>query len=134
MGTRAGVLVVCEGIPDALTAAGAGLRSVAVLGSQAPDRSVATRIARDADECDVRVVAVIDNDDAGRSWGARLTSLLAEHGVGLDVVEPPGAINDLNAWAIAEPELGDARWPCDSVATALEITGRHPDRVVALER
>ena len=52
--TQPGVLVVCEGIPDALTAAQAGLRSVAVLGSQAPDRSVATRIARDVDESGMR--------------------------------------------------------------------------------
>lgn len=99
-----GVLMVCEGIPDALTAAGAGLRSVAVLGSQAPDRNVASRIARDTDECGMRVVAVVDNDDAGRSWGARLTTLLAEQGVGLDIIEPPAAINDLNTWARTEPE------------------------------
>lgn len=101
--TDPGVLVVCEGIPDALTAAGAGLRSVAVLGSQAPDHGVATRIARDVDESGVRAVAVVDNDDAGRSWGSRLTLLLAEQGVGLDVVEPPAEFDDLNAWARINP-------------------------------
>jgi hypothetical protein len=41
---REGVLVVCEGIPDALIAAQAGCLSVGILGSQAPDTSVATRL------------------------------------------------------------------------------------------
>ena len=126
------VLVVCEGIPDALTAAGAGLRSVAVLGSQAPDRSVATRIARDVEELDVRVVAVSDNDDAGRSWSARLTSLLAEHGVGLNVVEPPGAINDLNAWALAQPDW--AKGTGLAMPVSVEVTCLHPVHTSDLER
>jgi hypothetical protein len=99
----ADVLVVCEGIPDALTAAASGLRSVAVLGSQAPDRSVATRIAHHADECGLGVLAVIDNDEAGRAWGARLTSLLAEQGVDIVVAEPPELVKDLNTWANQDP-------------------------------
>lgn len=102
---ESGVLVVCEGIPDALTAADAGLRSVAVLGSQAPDRSVATRIAHYADQQRLDVIGVIDNDPAGRAWGERLTGLLAEQGVDLHLVEPPGGGLDLNSWA-----LDDARW------------------------
>ena len=40
-----GVMVICEGIPDALTAAQAGYRAVAVLGSHAPDAAVALRLA-----------------------------------------------------------------------------------------
>lgn len=100
---ESGVLVVCEGIPDALTAAGSGLGAVAVLGSQAPDQSVAIRIASHADQHDLVVVAVIDNDAAGRAWGERLTRLLAEHGIDLDVIEPPSAGIDLNAWASSEP-------------------------------
>ncbi|HRE01052.1 MAG TPA: toprim domain-containing protein [Ilumatobacteraceae bacterium] len=98
------VLVICEGIPDALTAAGAGLRSVAVLGSQAPDQSVASRIASYADKYELHAVAVVDNDDPGRAWGERLTGLLAEHGVEPDVIEPPNPGCDLNAWAASEPE------------------------------
>ena len=38
-------LVVCEGMPDALTAAQAGYRAVGLLGAQAPDESVAARVA-----------------------------------------------------------------------------------------
>ena len=100
---ESGLLLVSEGSPDALTAAAAGLRSVAVLGSQAPDRSVATRIARHADECGLAVLAVIDNDNAGRAWGTRLSSLLAEEGVDLLVVAPPDPLNDLNTWASKDP-------------------------------
>lgn len=102
----ADMLVVCEGIPDALTAAAVGLRSVAVLGSQAPDCSVSTRIAHHADECGLAVVAVIDNDDAGRAWGARLSSLLAEQGFDISLVEPPMQLKDLNTWASRDPQ-----WP-----------------------
>ncbi|MFP5487410.1 MAG: toprim domain-containing protein [Acidimicrobiia bacterium] len=98
------VLVICEGIPDALTATRTGLRSVAVLGSQSPDRSVATRIANYADHHALRAVAVVDNDDAGRAWGARLTGLLEEQGVDLGVVEPPGAGTDLNTWALSKSD------------------------------
>ena len=39
--TNPGVLLVTEGIPDALTAAGAGYAAVGILGSQAPDDRVA---------------------------------------------------------------------------------------------
>ena len=109
------VLVVCEGIPDALTAAGAGHRSVAVLGSQAPDQSVATRIAAQAEDHGLNVMAIIDNDDAGRSWGGRLQTLLADHDIALEIVEPPETGLDLNAWANRDAQwarcLGGSRPP-----------------------
>jgi hypothetical protein len=113
--TLAGLLVVCEGIPDALTATQAGHISVGILGSQAPDHSVAVRIATYADEHGLDVVAVVDNDPAGRAWGVRLGDLLGEHAVPLTVVEPPGDGVDLNSWA-----LTDADW-----STRLPI-GRGP--------
>lgn len=99
---QSGVLVVCEGIPDALTAAQAGFVSVGVLGSQAPDRSVASRIVTRADNLGLTPVAVIDNDAAGRAWGEQLSSLLADHGADLHVVEPPEVGMDLNAWALRD--------------------------------
>lgn len=115
-------LVVCEGIPDALTAAQAGHISVGILGSQAPDHSVAARIASYADDVGIDVVAVVDNDPAGRAWGQRLNVLLADHAVRLTVVEPPSDGLDLNAWALADPEWsaqlptgpGPATQPLDS--------------------
>ncbi len=96
---------MCEGIPDALTAAHAGYTAAAVLGSQPPDQSVAARLATHAARHDLTIVAVIDNDPAGRVWGQRLGDLLDSHSHGLAVVEPPAEGLDLNAWA-----LGDPRW------------------------
>ena len=69
-------LVVCEGMPDALTAAQAGYRSVGLLGAQAPDESVAARIASYADRHDLDVVVMCDANDAGRTAGDRLAELL----------------------------------------------------------
>lgn len=100
---RPGVLVVCEGIPDALTAAQAGFTAAAVLGSQAPDQSVAVRLASRAEHHDLAIVAVIDNDPSGRAWGQRLGDLLTGHGHGLTIIEPPAEGLDLNAWALSEP-------------------------------
>ena len=99
---RPGVLLVCEGIPDALTAAEAGYAAVGVLGSQAPDQSVAARLASHAERHELAIVAVIDNDPAGRSWGQRLGDLLTDHGHHLTVVQPPEQGLDLNAWALAD--------------------------------
>jgi hypothetical protein len=95
---RSAPLVVCEGIPDALTAAQAGFPAVAILGSQAPNHRAATQLATHARQHDRALVAIIDADPAGRSWGARLGELLAEHATALTVVEPPDGL-DLNAWA-----------------------------------
>lgn len=93
-----GLLLICEGPPDALTAAQAGFRSVGILGSQAPDQRVAARLAAHADRNGDRLVAVIDADPAGRTAGDRLRSLATEHGQSLTIVEPPDGL-DLNTWA-----------------------------------
>jgi hypothetical protein len=103
---RADLLVVCEGVSDALTAARAGCRAVAVLGSHAPDVNVAGQLAHRAQRDRLHVVAVIDNDDAGRSWGGRLGELLDDHGQRLTVVEPAILGADLNDWARNDPP-----WP-----------------------
>ncbi len=98
-----GLLVVCEGIPDALTAAQAGYTAVGILGSQAPDHSVAARLATHAEQRHLAIIAIIDNDPAGRAWGQRLGALLADHGHDLTIIEPPEAGLDLNAWALTDP-------------------------------
>ena len=102
------VLIVCEGIPDALSAAQAGLDSVAVLGAQAPDRVVAMRLATHAEETGHALVAIPDQDPAGHDWVSRLATHLADHGHGLLVVDPPGEGLDLNAWALDEPGWPEA--------------------------
>ena len=47
-------VLVCEGMPDALTAAQAGYRSVGLLGAQTPDESVAARLVNYADNVGAR--------------------------------------------------------------------------------
>lgn len=98
---RPGLLVVCEGIPDALTAAGAGFQAVAVLGSQAPNQSVANRLAGFARRREAEVVAVVDSDPAGQAWGSRLGELLSEADCAVRIVEPPSPGMDLNTWSSA---------------------------------
>lgn len=100
-----GPLVVCEGIPDALTAWQSGFTAVAILGAQAPDPSVADALAAYAHRRSVDLVAVVDDDPAGHAWGARLDTLVSERGSRITVIAPPGGL-DLNAWALTEPE-----WP-----------------------
>ena len=102
--TTAGVLLVTEGIPDALTAAGAGYAAVGILGSQAPDDRVADVLVRHAGSSGRTLVAIVDADSAGRAWGDRLVGLLERRNQPLDVVEPPEGL-DLNGWAIK-----DSRW------------------------
>ena len=98
----ADVLVVCEGLPDALTAAQAGFASVALLGAQTPDENVASRIALHAEHRGLAVTLVCDPDPAGRHVGEVLTPLLANRGVEPTVVVAPGGF-DLNDWALNDP-------------------------------
>ncbi len=108
-------LVVCEGMPDALTAAQAGYRAVGLLGAQAPDESVAARVASYAERHDLDVVLMTDANDAGRSAGDRLAELLRAEQIDPVIVEPPAdltdaagaSVVDLNAWAQLDPAWSD---------------------------
>jgi len=96
---RSDVLVVAEGIPDALVAAQLGVRSVGVLGSTYPDRRVAEQISQGARECGVeRIMVCFDADDAGRTGSQKLTELLREQGDVVDELIPPTGL-DLTDWA-----------------------------------
>lgn len=117
---RPGTLLVCEGIPDALTAAQSGFRSAAVLGSQYPDHSVATRLATYAEREHLAIVAVTDNDDAGSNFGQRLGELIADAGIGLQIIEPPTAGHDLNDWAQDSPDWADWISPAVRIEPAIE--------------
>jgi DNA primase len=92
-------LVICEGIPDALVAAQAGFRSVALLGSNALDPSVAARIANHAHHHDLDVVVVTDHDTAGKRLSDHLLSALCDLDVDARVVTPPLG-QDLSSWAL----------------------------------
>ena len=100
-------LVICEGIPDALTAAQAGYQTVALLGTYAADQRVAALLAEHATGHRLAVTAVVDADPAGRAAGTRLAGLLADRHVELRIVEPPEGF-DLNGWAQREPSWTNA--------------------------
>lgn len=94
--SAAAALLVCEGLPDALTAAAAGYRAAAVLGAALPDVAVARRIAELA-RGDPIVVA-FDSDESGRRGATRLHELLRTLSPDpVAVLAVPAG--DLNDWA-----------------------------------
>ena len=118
------MLLVCEGMPDALTAAQAGYRAVGLLGAHAPDHTVAARLASYAEQHHLDVVVMCDANEPGRAAGDRLAELLAAERVDPILVEPPAdlvdpdgtPVVDLNAWAQLDPD-----WSTD-LNTALGAT------------
>jgi hypothetical protein len=92
------VVIVCEGIPDGLTAAQAGYRSVAVLGAALPDEHLAHRLLERFPA--ERFVLAFDGDDSGRAGEQRLGALLDELGAGERTarLEVPTRWGDLNWW------------------------------------
>lgn len=123
---RPGRLIVVEGIPDALVAAQAGIRSVGLLGSSTPDPRVAANITAVA-RAEQRTVTIIpDRDDAGRYASRALGELLAELDVVADVLEPHTGV-DLTDWAKADPAWSRHLDPTPAVPApqpALTRTGR----------
>ena len=104
------LLIVCEGMPDALTAAQAGYRVVGLLGAQAPDETVAARVANYAERHDLDVVLMTDANDAGRTAGDRLADLLRAEHVDPVIVEPPADLTDAAGAPGRRPQrLGPAR-------------------------
>jgi DNA primase len=99
---RSDLLVVCEGIIDALTAATSGLDAVALLGATYPSSGVADAIA--AHTGDRQVVVAFDGDDPGRIAAQRLHDLLVARKVDVRVWDLPEG-TDLNGLAQA-----DASW------------------------
>jgi hypothetical protein len=93
-------LAVCEGIPDALTAAALGYQSVATLGSQSSDQYVVDRIAAHALRNHLSVELVSDNDNAGRTWAQKLQAALSDVGLTSTVHEAPRSGCDLNDWFV----------------------------------
>jgi DNA primase len=117
---RPGILIVTEGIPDALTAAQAGYHAVGILGSQAPDPTVATRIATRAANDDLTIVAIADADPAGRQWARRLTDHL--HDLGHEPIAlEPAVGTDLNDWSLADRSW--AHTIADATRTARDAPG-----------
>jgi Toprim-like len=95
-----GPLYVCEGLPDAYTAATAGFDAVAVLGATYPDERIVRRIT--ALIAGRLVVIAFDNDPAGNSGAERLGGLLASRHVNTERARLPEGC-DLNGLALREP-------------------------------
>ncbi|MEP7112201.1 MAG: toprim domain-containing protein [Ilumatobacteraceae bacterium] len=99
---RPGLVVACEGVGDALIAAQAGFRSVAVLGADYPDARVVDAIVLavkgSSALAGATVVVCFDGDEAGRRGGARLVELLTERAVATAVVAVADGL-DLTGWA-----------------------------------
>lgn len=92
-----GVVVVCEGQIDALSAAQAGYAAAAVLAAGLPDERVAGALLDRYP--DRRLVLAFDDDTAGRNGAAKLARLLADHGADparVTTLTPPHG--DLNEW------------------------------------
>ena len=102
---RSDLLVVCEGIPDALIASQAGFVAVGLLGAHVPDEAVAMQLAAHASNEELDVALVCDPDDAGQRVASVLVPLLEREGVTPIVAVPPDG-HDLNDWAIADPDWG----------------------------
>jgi Toprim-like len=105
----ANTLFVCEGIPDGLTAAALGRRSVATLGSQACDQSVVNQIATFARRNALSIELVSDHDHAGKNWAHRLQAGLEDFGLTATNSEPPIAGSDFNDWFVRTNADGDTR-------------------------
>lgn len=98
--TARGPLYVCEGLPDAYTAAAAGFDAVAVLGATYPDEGIAHRIT--ALVAGRTAVIAFDNDPAGDSGAERMGELLASHHVITERARLPEGC-DLNGLALRDP-------------------------------
>jgi DNA primase len=95
---RGDLLIVTEGMTDALTAADAGYPAVALLGVGLADKVMAKTLAQRWPEH--RLVVAFDAGGAGRSASSRLVALLGEVGAArrTSALELPRGVDDLNDW------------------------------------
>jgi len=95
--TGRAIVVVCEGLPDALSAAQAGARAAALLGTGLAGAHAAAEVhARFPNE---HLVIALDADQPGRNASDRLVnSLQAQHHRSMARLEIPEPYHDLNAW------------------------------------
>jgi hypothetical protein len=119
---RPDLLLVCEGLPDALTAASAGMASAAILGASYPDAHVVRQIVDRSNGR--RMVLAFDNDRAGVAAAERVHDLLARHEVTVDRLDLPDG-TDLNDLARRDPAWAGSLAPPLTVVSptpALRIT------------
>ncbi|EIV91318.1 toprim domain-containing protein [Frankia sp. QA3] len=109
-----GITVICEGFPDALTAAHSGLAAVALLGTGHASPTGTPALARRlTDERPHSAFVICFDDDtaanpgkapSGQNAALRLADELAQHGQLVLNIQPPAGIKDLNAWSQHDPD------------------------------
>ncbi|ONH60476.1 molecular chaperone [Frankia sp. CcI49] len=108
-----GIAVICEGFPDALTAAQNDLTAIALLGTAHASSTGAPDLAQRliSELPDTTFVICFDDDtakgtgklDAGQAAAARLADELAQHDTLVLNIQPPTGTNDLNSWWQKDP-------------------------------
>lgn len=95
---RPDLLLITEGMTDALTAGEAGYQAVALLGVSLVESTMATTLVERWPN--QQLVVAFDAGNAGRRGSARLISLLGEAGVVRRprALELPRGVDDLNEW------------------------------------
>jgi hypothetical protein len=114
--------LVTEGIPDALAAASAGYRGVAIFGAGVPDGRVTAKLAKTPG----LLVVAFDADEAGRAGARRLLELIRREGRS-DVVCIEPAEGDLNVWLASrgqEPFRKQLELSINLAASGLVRSGR----------
>jgi DNA primase len=95
-------ILITEGTLDALSAATAGYRAIAVLSAAYPDQSIAHHLSR----LPAPLVIAFDHDDAGRNAGNQLAALLAGQGRPTPQLTLPTG-HDLNGLHSVTPDWPD---------------------------
>jgi DNA primase len=103
------MVVVTEGMTDALSAAEAGYDAVALLGTGVVDERVASAISRRWRT--ERLVVAFDADHAGRIATVGLLDFFVRKGAGhrAAFISVPNSVGDLNAWLQADGPAFSAR-------------------------
>lgn len=114
------VVVIAEGPIDALSAAAAGFRALAVLGAAAGDELVARRVAN----LPGPLVVAFDADDAGHAGAERLRGFLAGLGRPAARLPLPDGVGDLNDWHRSSDDW--TRELAAGIAASLRRTERPP--------
>lgn len=97
--TRANLIVLTEGVPDALVAAQAGFRTVGVLGAHLlPNQLPELLLQQISRTQQARVAVCFDADQTGTTASQALLKRLLDHGVPAIVSSPPHGL-DLTEWA-----------------------------------
>lgn len=121
------LVLITEGLPDALTAADAGCRAVALLGSGLVDQPVADALVTRWP--DRRLVVAFDADAPGARSSVQLTALLEAAGARATcALRLPAGTGDLNEWRQSSGDrfADELRLRLDSMRPVEKGLGRPP--------